>query len=176
VLGAVAVVTLAVLAWRWLGPPPAGAAAAGSHAAATASAAPSADAQAPAAAPSAPPGSEREALTAGIREALAAWETFARSADTDDVTGAFVADGPQFRRFRHEARRGLAGPDVGHVPGMALRSVDKIDKAGDRRHVVARVALADAGGEPDVREWTFVLENDSGTWRVWTVIDRTADA
>jgi hypothetical protein len=36
--------------------------------------------------------------------------------------------------------------------------------------------LTGADGEPQVRDWMFVLERDSGSWRVWTVVDRTPDA
>ena len=122
------------------------------------------------ASPSPAPAEESE-VVASIRTALDAWEAFARSADLDGVDKAFVVDGPQYRQFKREARNGQAG--VERVPGFALQSIDAIEPAGQRRRVTTHVALRGEDGPPDVREWVFVLQRVAGSWRVWTVIDRT---
>jgi hypothetical protein len=187
VLGGVAVIMLVVLLWRWLGPSvPEDRAAGETPVAASVGPSARADAVAPMASPAAPsptgraaaPGGERvrrerEVLIARVRDALDAWEAFARSGDLDDVTDAFVVGGPQYRQFRREAGQGRAGPAVGHVPEMSVRSVVRVDRDGRRRSVVARMALIGADGVADRRRWMFVLEQLEGTWRVWTVIDRT---
>jgi hypothetical protein len=176
VLASVAVVTITVVMWRELNPAPSP----GSEGAATerrpAAATPSPDAQASESALSdrAPsPAAERDAMIAGVRAALDAWETFARSGDTADVADAFVVGGPQYRQFRREARRGRAGVAAGLVPDMSLRFVSAVDETGRRRDVAARVVLTGADGEQTVRAWVFVLERVSGSWRVWTIIDQT---
>jgi hypothetical protein len=176
-LAVVGVVTVATVVWR--GPdrtPAAGASATGGGNPTDVSAAtPSPGGDAPDPGPSA--AEERAALVAGIRAALDAWEAFARSAEMDYVEEAFVTGGPQYRQFRREARRGHAGPAVQRVPDMSLRSVLTVDGDGQRRSVLARVALTGADGQPDVREWVFVLHRaPGGAWRVWTVVDRTPEA
>ena len=110
-------------------------------------------------------------VVASIRTALRTWEAFARSADLNGVDKAFVVDGPQYRQFEREARNGKAG--VERVPEFSLRSVGAVERAGRQRKVVAQVALEGGNGAPDVHEWTFVLQRVAGSWRVWTVIDRT---
>ena len=172
-LALVAGVTVGVSVWRSQDPPT-GAAATGGNSAGVSTATPSPGEDTPDTGPSA--AEERAALVAGIRAALDGWEAFARSADMTYVKEAFVAGGPQYRQFRREARRGHAGPMVQRVPEMSLRSVLTVDGDGARRNVLTRIALTDADGEPDLREWVFVLERASGAWRVWTVVDRTPEA
>jgi hypothetical protein len=110
-------------------------------------------------------------VVASIRTALDAWEAFARSADLNGVDKAFVVDGPQYRQFEREVRDGKAG--VERVPRFSLQSVGAVEQAGRQRKVAAQVALASENGAPDVREWIFVLRRVAGSWRVWTVIDKT---
>jgi hypothetical protein len=174
-LAVVAVATVVIVLWRGPGPEDPGDAGASRDAGGVSTAAPSPRDDAwDAAGPS--PAQERAELVAGVRSALDAWEAFARSAQTDLVADAFVVGGPQYRQFRREARQGRAGPAVQRVPDMALRSVLAVDGTGRRRNVLARVALTGPSGRPELREWLFVLERDSGSWRVWTVVDRTPDA
>jgi hypothetical protein len=126
---------------------------------------------APSALSPAPADAEHDAVISGVRNALDAWEAFARTADLGGAKEAFVVDGPQYRQFEREARNGRAGVDP--VPTFSLQSVGAVEPAGRRREVAAQVALTDGDGSEDVREWVFVLEPVAGAWRVWTVIDRT---